>query len=165
MHVTGADDLRDPTRNPVSYGHMDPREAIAANVRLTIETLGPMSGLDFGLDRPSVEWLEGFIERQRVQSRGDGQEAFVGRMVSILASFLGECIAVGSGGTWIWLEDYHTWVVRLADNMDVFPFSKVQKAFDSGLDGGESVLSFYDTAMDHEKIFPPSGRSDCGAAT
>lgn len=127
----------------VRSGRMDAREAITANVRLTIEMLGPESGLDFGLNRPSVAWLEGFIERQRVR----GDEAFADRMVSILGSFLGECIAVGSSGMWLWLEDRQTWAVRLAEDKYAFPFAKVQKAFDSGLHGGESILSFYDIAM------------------
>jgi hypothetical protein len=134
---------------------MDARQAIAANVQLVIEQLGPASELDFGLNRPSVEWLEGFIERQRVQPHAD--KAFVDRMVDILGSFLGECVAANSGGAWHWDEERQTWGVRLAEDRYAFPFAKVQKAFDNGLDCGDSILGFYDIALDHRRTFPPGG--------
>jgi hypothetical protein len=38
---------------------------IQDNVSLAIEQLGPLSDVDFGLNQKSVEWVEGFIERQR----------------------------------------------------------------------------------------------------
>lgn len=38
----------------------DGRQAIARNVELVIERLGPRSELDFGLNREPVAWVEGF---------------------------------------------------------------------------------------------------------
>jgi hypothetical protein len=81
----------------------------------------------------------------------------VNRLVSILGSFLGECIAANSGGAWLWHEECQAWGVRLAENRYVFPFAKMEKAFDSGLDGGDSILSFYDIALDHWRVWPPDG--------
>ena len=38
---------------------------VQSNVDLVISQLGPLSGIDFGLNRESVAWIDGFIERQR----------------------------------------------------------------------------------------------------
>src|SRR4051794_35451506 len=86
-----------------STNAMDGREQrIKENVRLVIEQLGPVSGLDFGLNRHSIEWVEGFIERQR--TRADFDRDCVDGLVNTLGSFLGECIATESGGSWQWSE-------------------------------------------------------------
>jgi hypothetical protein len=122
----------------------DPQRQIAHNVRLAIEQLGPLSGLDdFGLNRPSVAWLEGFIEGQRTNPNiAQNPGGFVG----VLGSFLGECIAANADGAW-----HHSgelgWCVRFSNGDVAFPFAKVQKQFDSGLAAGESILSFYDIAV------------------
>ena len=43
---------------------------IRANADLVVEQTRGLSDLeDFGYDEPSVEWLEGFIERQRAARR------------------------------------------------------------------------------------------------
>ena len=39
-------------------------------------------------------------------------------------------------------------MVRFADGSGAFPFSKVRKLFANGLEGGDSILSFYNVAID-----------------
>ena len=66
-------------------------EQIHANAGLAVVQLGEASewrGL--GLNRESVAWVEGFIERQR--GRADLGLVAVGRLVAVIGSFPGECI-------------------------------------------------------------------------
>jgi hypothetical protein len=117
------------------------QEAIRENARLVIETLGPLSGMEnrFGYNRESVCWVEGFIERQRLRPE---VKADPGKMVQILGSFLGECILHAYGGEW--REAHGTWGVFFDAHNAAFPFAKVSKQFDDGLEGGNSILNFFD---------------------
>jgi hypothetical protein len=127
---------------------MDERvELIKKNSRLVIEQLGPLSDVIFGLNRESVAWVEGYIERQR--ARPDIDSTLVHSLVNTLGSFLGECLIANAGGCWRWSEEYKTWSVNFSDNAMVFPFFKIEKLFESGLEGGESIVSFYDIAVDY----------------
>lgn len=121
---------------------MNGHEAILANARLVIDQLGPLSGLGprFGYNRESVQWIEAFIERQRVRPevKAEGQA----RMVQVLGSFLGECIIHTFGGEW--REEEGNWGVFFDSSNAVFPFSKVGKQFDNGVESGDSILSFFD---------------------
>ena len=67
-------------------------DKIRANAELVIQSLGPISDLGerFGYNRESIAWVEGFIERQR--SRPDIKPEEVQCLISILGSFLGECV-------------------------------------------------------------------------
>ena len=122
-------------------------EQIRANVRLVIRELGPLSGIEFGLNRESVEWVEGFIERQR--GRPDFDENSVDGLVSTLGSFLGECIAADTGGTWRWSEEQQSLGVAFPAGGMAFPFAKVRKLYLHGLEAGESISSFYDIAVNY----------------
>jgi hypothetical protein len=88
-----------------------------------------------------VAWVEGFIERQRVRVAGDG-------LVDVLGSYLGEAIiAAAHGGVWVRGPDGDLGV--RFDNGDIaYPFAKVSKQFDRGLEGGESILSFYTISVE-----------------
>lgn len=122
-------------------------EQIRANVRLVVRELGPQSGIDFGLNRESVEWVEGFIERQRARPDFDGGS--VDGLVNTLGSFLGECIAAQTGGAWAWSDEQQALGVAFPAGGVAFPFAKVRKLFLHGLEGGESISSFYDVAVDY----------------
>ena len=122
-------------------------EQIRANVQLVIRQLGPLSGIDFGLNRESVAWVEGFIERQR--ARPDFDEGSLDGLVSTLGSFLGECVAANTGGTWAWSEEQQALGVAFPAGGMAFPFAKVRKLFLHGLQDGESISSFYDIAVDY----------------
>jgi hypothetical protein len=69
----------------VSENVMDIGDAvkkIRANSNLVIEQLGLLSRIAFGLNRQSVEWVDGFIERQRM--RDDLTDEFIARTVNVL---------------------------------------------------------------------------------
>src|SRR5262245_6153776 len=123
------------------------RQAIEANVRLAIDELGPLSDVEFGLNPESVEWVEGFIVRQRGRPGFDPEK--VSGLVGVLGSFLGECIVVATGGSWHWTQEHRAWCVRFPNEAMAFPFTKVHKLFREGLEGGESIASFYRVAVSH----------------
>ncbi|MCK2215460.1 hypothetical protein MF672_016925 [Actinomadura sp. ATCC 31491] len=126
---------------------MDEQELqwIQANVELAIEQLGPLADAGFGLNRESVEWVEGFIERQRARPGFDPER--VDGLVGVLGSFLGACVAAGAGGRWH-CSDEGGWGVLLPDGSTAFPFTKVRKQLRDGVEGGESIASFYRVAVD-----------------
>jgi len=121
-------------------------EAVEANARLAVEKLGQLTDFEFGFDRRSVEWVEGFIERQRM--REDFDPEGLGALPGVLGCFLGQAIIAQVGGTvWASNDDYGSWAVRLANGSELFPVTKVYKRF---MDGPEdSILSFYDIAVDY----------------
>jgi hypothetical protein len=61
----------------------------------------------------------------------------------------GECIVVATGGDWHWSEEQQTWCVRFPNGAMAFPFAKVHKLLRDGLEGGESIVSFYDVAVNY----------------
>ena len=117
---------------------MSVEERIRANAKLAIGRLGPISGLgsEFGYNRVSVEWLDGFIERGRGNIKADDG------LAQVLGSYLGECIIHVYGGGW--RERDGRWGIFFDDSNAVFPFSKVQKQIENGRDTGDSVLNFFD---------------------
>jgi len=84
--------------------------------------------------------MEGFIEQQRLRS--NLPEEAVATLVQVMGSCLGECVRRSYGGQW--KEHDGTWGVFFDDRNAVFPFNKVRKQFDNGVEGGESVLGFFD---------------------
>ncbi|MEU4836220.1 hypothetical protein [Streptosporangium sp. NPDC023615] len=118
---------------------------IQENVTLAIEELGPLSDVDFGLNRESVEWVEGFIERQRSRPGFDPER--IDGLIGVLGSFLGECVVAATGGHWHWSDD-HGWGVLLPEGSTIFPFAKVGKQFRGGLEEGESIAGFYRVVVD-----------------
>jgi hypothetical protein len=123
---------------------MTPLEAIHANAQLVLEQLGPISGLgeQFGYNLESLQYVEGFIERQRTRAGVD--EATIDRWVQVLGSFLGECVIHTYGGEW--RENQGRWGIFFSEANDrnaAFPFAKVQKQFANGLESGDSIVSFF----------------------
>ncbi len=113
---------------------------------LVVESLGPLSDVEFGPNRASVAWVEGYIERER-DRRGPDAEA-VGTL-NALGAFLGECIRAEVAADWLWDDFQQDWGLALAAGGRVFPIWKVHKQYRSGLAGGESILSFYDVVVDY----------------
>jgi hypothetical protein len=120
-------------------------DLIKKNARIVIDQLRQLSDMDFGMNRESVVWVEGFIERQR--ARPDFDSAFADKLTQTLGSFLGECIIANGGGAWLWSDDHQSWSIVFSNNSQAFPFVKVGKMFADGLEGGESIVSFYDIAV------------------
>jgi hypothetical protein len=104
-----------------------------------ISTLSAQSGVELGYDGLSVEWVDGFIERQRVRFPGAAADG----LVNVIGAFVGECVIANYGGRW--REDEHGWGVFFDDGNAAYPFAKVRKQFDNGREGGDSVHSFYET--------------------
>ena len=106
-----------------------------------IQEFQPISEMNFGFNAESVEWIEGFIERER--SRRDLSKGIPEGLVNTLGSFLGECIVVATGGNWEWSEEQKDWGIRFESGYTAFPFAKVWKQFANGLEGEDSIESFY----------------------
>ena len=120
-------------------------EMIRANAAFAIGELADLSGMDFGLDAASVAWTEGFIERQRGALDVDGASG----IVNVLGSYLGEAvIAAVPGAHWDTDADGALGIAFAGGDM-AFPFAKVGKQLDDGLEGGESILSFYNVCVKH----------------
>ena len=124
---------------------IETRKNIRANSDIVVQQLGPHSGISFGLNRPSVEWIDGFVERQRQRSDLDDQAK--SGLVNRLGSFLGECIAANTKGDWAWIESEETFGIRFPSGNCCFPFNKVAKQFDNGRAGGDSVVGLYDSVL------------------
>jgi hypothetical protein len=113
-------------------------DEIRANAELVIEKSRPLSGIDFGYTQESVEWLQGFIERLRTSGGFDNPDE-KNKLVSVFGSFLGECIVRCHGATWMQSEG--VWCVGFDEKNVAFPFAKVQKQMDNGLEDG--IASFF----------------------
>ncbi len=124
---------------------MDSPPEIRSDVELAVERLGELTDFEFGLDARSVEWVDGFIQRQRERPGFDLDEA--GGLVGVLGSFLGECIVVATGGRWEWDADREQWCVLFPSGDRAFPYAKVWKCFEHG--EGDSVASFYDISVNY----------------
>lgn len=124
---------------------IDPAQlaAIEANRDLVIAEFSKLADRPIGLDRASVEWVEGFLERRRAVS-DDGMRR---KLVSTIGSYLGEAIRESTGGEWAEIDGQGLGI-RFPNGDACFPFTKVEKQLDQGLAGGESILSFYNVTVD-----------------
>src|SRR5262245_19597660 len=128
-------------------------QVIRENAMFAVEQFGALTSFEFCFDRRSVEWVEGFIERQR--QRGDDHY----KMIGIIGSFLGQTIIATAGGEWVATEGTYGVRFHHPDSHDTcFPYTKVAKQFERGLAGGESILAFYDDIVNFfaKGIRPPS---------
>ncbi|MDO9382974.1 MAG: hypothetical protein Q7T86_08935 [Hyphomicrobiaceae bacterium] len=117
--------------------------ALRANSELAITTFKDRSGIDFGFDRDSVAWLEGFIDRQRTVEPSPSP-----MITAVLGSHLGHSIIAAAGGTWA--RDEVGQVGVQFDNGDwCYPFAKVAKQIESGAGVGDGILSFYDVSVEY----------------
>ena len=113
-------------------------EQIRANAEVVVQQLRPLSGIDFGYTQESVEWLQGYIERLRNSGEFDSVDV-KNKLISVFGSFLGECVVRCYGGTW--RQHEAGWCVAFNDDNMVFPFAKVAKQMENGLE--DSVVSFF----------------------
>lgn len=123
----------------------DVLDQIAANAQMAIDRLGEVADVPFGLDRASVAWVAGFIDRQRARDGFDPDDT--SGLVDVLGSHLGEAIVAATGGRWEEVDDGWGWGVRLGSHGVCFPFTKVAKQLRDGSEAGESILSFYDVVL------------------
>ena len=112
---------------------------IKANAELANQQFLEISDVEFGYNAPSVQWLDGYIERQR--SRPESDDIQVERLADVLGCWLGECIIACYGGDWAEIDG--VWGVAFDESNTAFPLSKVKKHFQNG--SSDSVLSFFET--------------------
>lgn len=115
---------------------------IAHNGEFAVREFGALVDFPFGLNKDSVAWVEGFIERQRAAGHAEPG----GGLHSVIGSFLGEAIIAAAGGRWD--EDGNGIGILFANGNKCFPFAKVGKQFENGRAGGDSILGFYDVAVE-----------------
>lgn len=113
---------------------MTNEERIRANAELVIQTF---SEQDLGYNRGSVEWLDGYIERNR--ENWDAEKAL--GLGGTLGSFFGECIRENFGGEWKMTE--HGLSIEFSGGNGVFPFNKINKHIVNGSD--DSIASLYNS--------------------
>jgi len=113
-------------------------DKLKANAELVVQQMSKVADMQFGYDRQSIEWLEGFIERQR--TREDINQDKIDGMISTLGSYLGETIIRCHGGKWKNVDGQ--WCVQLNEGGSAFPFNKVRKQFANGRE--DSIGSFFD---------------------
>jgi len=85
----------------------------------------------------SIKFLEGFIERNKANFNQEDAKG----LINSIGSFLGQCIIENYGGHWE--RDSETGIVAVGfdDKNKAFPFAKVSKQFENGLE--DSIYSFY----------------------
>lgn len=117
-------------------------EIFRENARRVIDRFRSSSDLrhSFDFNRESVKCVERFIENERQHRQIPPDE--VAKLVTLLGAYLGEAVIHRYGGHW--QEDSGNWGVFFDDSNAVFPFTKVMKQFENGLEGGASILSFFD---------------------
>lgn len=114
------------------------KETFEQQAAFLISTLSRDTGVDLGYDLESVEWVDGFIERQRLRN-----DASLARgLTNVVGAYLGECIIRNYGGEWR-ATDGEMWGVYFDDLNAAFPFAKVAKQFANGAE--DSIASFYRT--------------------
>src|SRR5215813_14733530 len=115
-------------------------ENIRANAELVVQQVRSLSGSDVGYTQESVKWLEGYIERLRTSGAFESEDT-KNKLTSVFGSFLGECVVRCYGGTWKLHEEAGVWCVAFKEDHIAFPFAKVAKQIDHGLEDG--IASFF----------------------
>jgi hypothetical protein len=118
----------------------DAINGIRMNAKLVMDEFSQLRGKPMDMEKDTVSWVEGFIERQRAVD----PEAAKG-LVSTLGSYLGEAIIAKAGGEWRKDQEGHVGI-RFANGSWCFPFSKVEKQIENGLE--DSISSFYSVTLD-----------------
>jgi len=121
---------------PQSSGDAEMIACIRANAGFVVEALAPQAEFPFAFDGPSVEWLDGYINRIRT---GNWREEQIDQLVSNFGSYLGQAILALHGGAWA--RDEHGWHIRFDEGNRAYPFAKVAKQWQNGAE--DSIFSFY----------------------
>ncbi len=116
---------------------MNEFENIRLNAELVSKTFGENNGVNLAFDEDSVEWVDGYIERNR--ETWDEQTA--ARLSGVFGSFLGECIRLNFGGEWQ-MNEFGLGIV-FEDGNTAYPFNKIKKQIENG--AVDSIASFYNT--------------------
>lgn len=116
---------------------MNQLENIRRNAELVVETFAENNSVELDFDEESVEWIDGYIEKNRADWSPETAE----RLSVVLGSFLGECICRNYGGEW--RETEHGFGVAFDGGNAAYPFNKVAKQIKNGSE--DSIASFYNS--------------------
>lgn len=125
-------------------------DQIRSNAELVVSTFSQTSDVALSFDETGVEWVNGYIER----NRSSLDPAQIDGLVNTLGSFLGECIVREHGGQWAEADgqygvqfDQHNWA---------FPFNKIRKHIENGAE--DSILSYFTIIPAVFKLSPDGER-------
>nr|WP_294935092.1 hypothetical protein [uncultured Flavobacterium sp.] len=110
------------------------------DIKNLAETVKTQLSLKYNAE--SVKYLEGFIERVKIEMT---EEELKG-LINSCSAFLGECIIKNFGGQWVNHDD--EMAIAFDDENKIFPLTKVEKQFKNGLE--DSIYSFYNAI---QKVF------------
>ena len=141
---------------PQTPGDQSQISKIKANAQEVTVRFGRASRLaDFGCNRESVAYLDGFLSRQIVAVRASQQTE--DRYVSLIGSFIGECILKTYPGKWVeTTEGIHMEVQNDGATHLVRPFQKVLKRIEQG--ESESLVVYYGDLLPAALGKPPATR-------
>jgi len=106
---------------------------IRHNAALVQERMGPLSKVDFSnFSEESIEWLDGFIERNRKNGPTE-------KLEQVIAAYVGEAIRVNFKCEWVGVNEGIG--LQCPGEVTVLPLNKVSKQFESGHE--HSVYDFY----------------------
>jgi hypothetical protein len=128
-------------------------EQVKNRARQVIEKMPQIhpEGFLSGFNRESVLWLEYHIEELR-QTGALEDGARRAECVELYGAFLGECIILHYGGTWI--MDKGDWRIAFDDQRVVSPFAAVEKQIECGSDNG--IERFIGVIPEHFGLEPVS---------
>jgi hypothetical protein len=115
-------------------------EIILDNAEQVIKIMKTNLDVNLAYDEASVEWLDGYIER----NRSTLAQHTIDALIEIFGSFLGECIRHKYGGKWV--KRNGDYAVQFENTSAVFPLAKVEKQFKNGY--MDSILGLY-TLLPH----------------
>ena len=110
-------------------------EAIQQNAEVVVKQFASQLDVELGYNLDSVKWLDGYIERIRMEIKEKTRD----KLINIFGSFLGECLKKEFGGNWTFSEN--GFGIEFPDKTTAFPFNKVEKQFLNG--SGDSIYSFF----------------------
>ncbi|GAC1446836.1 MAG: hypothetical protein NVSMB56_09330 [Pyrinomonadaceae bacterium] len=120
--------------------YMTIEEQIYANAEILINDFRESLDVSLDYDEQSLVWLENYIERTRKEFDANTTN----NLVSVFGSFLGECVRHKFGGRCVEVDGQ--WAICFGEATDksvAYPFNKVRKFFERGLESGDSLVSFY----------------------
>ena len=110
-------------------------EVIQENAEVLIKHFASHLDVELGYNSDSVKWLDGYIDRNRMEIKEETKD----KLIDIFGSFLGECIKKEFGGNWTFSEN--GFGIELPNKAMAFPFNKVSKQFLNGSE--DSIYSFF----------------------
>lgn len=112
-----------------------------------IEQVQREAGIRLGYDLHSVQWLEAYLERLRLEAGTHQREP--DWLIVVLGALLGEIIIANYGGQWQQSKE-GWWGIYFDRHNAVFPFSKVAHQWANGKER-DSVLALY---VELPELFP-----------